>query len=457
MGNRASVERVDGGEEVDLVGGIGQSSDSEWENRSTSAIDPLASSSAPPIPLPSFSSDDLEVTLDDINEEDEACNDNNENPDPNPIHNIPPPNHNNNNNNNRNNNRRNMNVDEEIGDEARGSMERGSMERPSMDRDERRGEPIMLPDILRFAPRSWNPGAKIHRRRVIQCEYNLLKGTVQLLPEENQEGFYKISFEVEATVDCLISVYLGLDSDQLKSVLYPMLKKGEKKGEKKKESGDREEENLPSVSPLWVFHFKAEGGLSQTITTNPIDFSDLISKDDEGEIKPIERIGEWNKVWKEEEENPSSSSPSRSSSPNANPFSKNDDPVAPLLILTSPVDLDNENLTIFGQVTSVGLVPTEGQLSGVVEDSRLIMMNEIYTTHDIYGVDYDGDQQQDMGKDCVICLATPPDTMVLPCRHMCVCRDCGDVFRHQCEKCPICRAPILSLVQIVASGEELKK
>ena len=131
-------------------------------------------------------------------------------------------------------------------------------------------------------------------------------------------------------------------------------------------------------------------------------------------------------------------------------------------------------------------------------------MNEIYTTHDIYGVDYDGDQQQDTGKDCVICLATPPGshthTPLFPQRLQQQ-RPYNDVINSyylqiqwfylvaicvfvvivvmfsvirsfsfflffplflfsppsQCEKCPICRAPILSLVQIVPSGEELKK
>ena len=37
---------------------------------------------------------------------------------------------------------------------------------------------------------------------------------------------------------------------------------------------------------------------------------------------------------------------------------------------------------------------------------------------------------------------------VLPCRHMCLCTDCADVIRHQSNKCPICRQPVQSLLQI---------
>ena len=42
-------------------------------------------------------------------------------------------------------------------------------------------------------------------------------------------------------------------------------------------------------------------------------------------------------------------------------------------------------------------------------------------------------------RDCVICLADEKNTVVLPCRHMCLCQDCAEVLRNQSSKCPICR------------------
>ncbi|CAN0478392.1 unnamed protein product, partial [Discosporangium mesarthrocarpum] len=38
--------------------------------------------------------------------------------------------------------------------------------------------------------------------------------------------------------------------------------------------------------------------------------------------------------------------------------------------------------------------------------------------------------------ECVICLTDPKDTLLLPCRHLCVCREC---FKHV-DKCPVCRS-----------------
>ena len=51
--------------------------------------------------------------------------------------------------------------------------------------------------------------------------------------------------------------------------------------------------------------------------------------------------------------------------------------------------------------------------------------------------------------DCVICMSEPKCVMALPCRHMCLCRDCADIIRQQQHgKCPICRQPFYSLLQI---------
>ncbi|KAI3522989.1 hypothetical protein L1887_01041 [Cichorium endivia] len=49
------------------------------------------------------------------------------------------------------------------------------------------------------------------------------------------------------------------------------------------------------------------------------------------------------------------------------------------------------------------------------------------------GSDYDA---TDPGKECIICLSEPRDTMVLPCRHMCMCYGCAKVLRFQTKQCP---------------------
>ncbi|KAL5182443.1 putative E3 ubiquitin-protein ligase LUL4 [Glycine soja] len=54
----------------------------------------------------------------------------------------------------------------------------------------------------------------------------------------------------------------------------------------------------------------------------------------------------------------------------------------------------------------------------------------------------------DPGKECVICMTEPKDTAVLTCRHMCMCGDCAKALRPQSNKCLICRQPIEELIEI---------
>jgi len=56
----------------------------------------------------------------------------------------------------------------------------------------------------------------------------------------------------------------------------------------------------------------------------------------------------------------------------------------------------------------------------------------------------------DSGADCVVCMCELRDTIILPCRHLCLCFACADSLRFQANNCPICRAPFRALLQIRA-------
>ncbi|CAA6663509.1 unnamed protein product [Spirodela intermedia] len=84
---------------------------------------------------------------------------------------------------------------------------------------------------------------------------------------------------------------------------------------------------------------------------------------------------------------------------------------------------------------------------------------ERYELREIFGLassandDTNGD---DLGKECVICMSEPRDTAVMPCRHMCMCRECAKTFRLHSSKCPICRQPVQELMEIkVNNGNSL--
>uniref|UniRef100_A0A0D9V142 RING-type E3 ubiquitin transferase n=1 Tax=Leersia perrieri TaxID=77586 RepID=A0A0D9V142_9ORYZ len=89
---------------------------------------------------------------------------------------------------------------------------------------------------------------------------------------------------------------------------------------------------------------------------------------------------------------------------------------------------------------------------GVQVVQQILWVNGIrYVLHEIYGIANRTDKnvhEDDSGKECVVCLSEPRDTTVLPCRHMCLCRECAQLLRYQTNKCPICRQPVERFLEI---------
>lgn len=73
-----------------------------------------------------------------------------------------------------------------------------------------------------------------------------------------------------------------------------------------------------------------------------------------------------------------------------------------------------------------------------------------FVLHEVFGVASKraADNDAESGNsECVICLTEPRDTAVLPCRHMCFCKHCAGIVRLQCDRCPVCRQKVKSLLQ----------
>uniref|UniRef100_A0A1B0G8R5 RING-type E3 ubiquitin transferase n=1 Tax=Glossina morsitans morsitans TaxID=37546 RepID=A0A1B0G8R5_GLOMM len=80
-----------------------------------------------------------------------------------------------------------------------------------------------------------------------------------------------------------------------------------------------------------------------------------------------------------------------------------------------------------------------------------------YLLQEIYGIENKAinkssldEDLDDHGSECVICMSESRDTLILPCRHLCLCNSCADSLRYQANCCPICRAPFRALLQIRA-------
>ena len=49
---------------------------------------------------------------------------------------------------------------------------------------------------------------------------------------------------------------------------------------------------------------------------------------------------------------------------------------------------------------------------------------------------------------CVICQIETKSVLLMPCRHMCVCKACS--LRHEMDKCPLCRQTIKEKIDVYA-------
>lgn len=61
-----------------------------------------------------------------------------------------------------------------------------------------------------------------------------------------------------------------------------------------------------------------------------------------------------------------------------------------------------------------------------------------YLLQEIYGIENKNinkvsidDETDDNGSECVICMSDTRDTLILPCRHLCLCNSCADSLRYQ--------------------------
>jgi hypothetical protein len=87
---------------------------------------------------------------------------------------------------------------------------------------------------------------------------------------------------------------------------------------------------------------------------------------------------------------------------------------------------------------------------------KLFVDGLVYLLGEIYGIENknasrkfdDEDSDAENAAECVICMSDSRDTLILPCRHLCLCHSCADSLRYQANNCPICRAPFRALLQL---------
>lgn len=135
------------------------------------------------------------------------------------------------------------------------------------------------------------------------------------------------------------------------------------------------------------------------------------------------------------------------------------------------------------QITQAVLEKNNGDPFKLRVIKQILWIDEVrYELREIFGLGNSAESfnDNDSGKECVVCMTEPRDTAVLPCRHMvrnmsilclpimnlllffqiiynicwwssvfqCMCSECSKALRLQSNKCPICRQPIEELMEI---------
>jgi E3 ubiquitin-protein ligase MGRN1 len=141
-----------------------------------------------------------------------------------------------------------------------------------------------------------------------------------------------------------------------------------------------------------------------------------------------------------------------------------------------------EELRVKAQTTFATLVLcSDGGFACQILRQEVLVGGTIYAMHELYGIagevkasqsSYGSLQTQgtavnnvevnshvgysiEKGHECVICLTESCTTAVVPCNHLCLCDDCGEKLCSDANlerrRCPICRAPLISLLRIIGS------
>jgi len=109
------------------------------------------------------------------------------------------------------------------------------------------------------------------------------------------------------------------------------------------------------------------------------------------------------------------------------------------LLAISPISMPSQR-----QLTYLRFTGTRAKLTL----QKLEIGDKVLIIHDIYGAKIRG-AHEDESLECVVCMTALRCSIVLPCRHLCLCAGCSDVMRSQGQpKCPMCRTELDAVVQV---------
>ncbi|KAH7431919.1 hypothetical protein KP509_08G073200 [Ceratopteris richardii] len=87
----------------------------------------------------------------------------------------------------------------------------------------------------------------------------------------------------------------------------------------------------------------------------------------------------------------------------------------------------------------------DGQYDVTMVRQFILVDGVQYELHDLYGTKEIGTLQNA----CVVCLSDPPQIVIMPCRHLCICCTCANtLISMKAVRCPLCRQSMGSLLRV---------
>lgn len=251
-----------------------------------------------------------------------------------------------------------------------------------------------------------NLAPQLHSTACVKSPVNLRRSSLQLIATEERNK-YNIQFVVDTTTGCTVKIYYKANEifgEELQMFVYKS-----------------------SYNDTGIHSISLPKGLNQTFTTpKELQLDITLFKDDEL-VQPEH-------------------------SPNYYPIVIILEPIKSNITNVSP----NEKKQITAQITMAALNKTvEGNSYEIKTIKQKIVFGGVpYVVYEIFGIEnikYGIDAHPE---ECVICMSEPRNTIIIPCRHLCLCDQCADALRFQTNKCPICRGPVRSLLKIEVHGTE---
>ncbi|KAL4475543.1 hypothetical protein ABPG72_009232 [Tetrahymena utriculariae] len=139
-------------------------------------------------------------------------------------------------------------------------------------------------------------------------------------------------------------------------------------------------------------------------------------------------------------------------------YLENKDKFWPIIVQMKREDPNLEQKNLFYYFT---IQSKQNEFLPFLKKQVLELNNESYEISEIYGVENTdlvhqeaAEQKQanmdDCNKECIICMTDLIDTVIMPCKHMCICVECAKTFQQKKSNrlCPVCRKEIESFLRI---------